>query len=1154
MEALIAADVRVNVQQLVSIAASDKKAELEVKVLAGCIHTKDEADRIVKAIEEITVGGFTEEHRATFSYVDGLRVNVEGADNIFKVCSTGSFRGIPLFVERKRKYFDVPGGVSGVSDMIDLPDLKLRFTLRHEEPLRKDFSGSPMDPKNHVRILSRKSWKTADGMLKIDMSLTKTKTKNHKTFADVLKQTPSFELEVEVVNKEAPAKTMVDAILRTVEPLLCAFQQSAFLLTEADTQRYRMEFEATKTRFVNPITMERGHIVADRPNNILTGYTVTNKADGERSFLVVARDRRLIRITPSGKITWTGITANKDDHLGDIVDGEYLADRNLFCIFDVYVFRTKRVDRLPLMTTDDDVKKNPRKSRLGCASLFVDDLRKEFKASLTKTPFRVETKMFLAGDGAAMEQAINRLLDVKFEYPTDGLIFTPRASPVAPVEERNGSTWLRVYKWKPPTQNSIDFLVRYKSAETYDPVADARVFKGTLYISRNAGTDIIYPCETITGEYTPPELPADLKVLAQTRDRVPSPFQPSAPRSPNASEILIPLNGKGIPVDIEGNKVDDNTIIECARDTTMGRWMIMRTRYDKTYQYRVKGEPNYGNDISVAESIWTNIHNPVTEEMIRKVVTSPPSSTFEDDLYYHDAIGSRDRVFRDVREFHNSIKEKLYTSNIKRGDTLLELAVGRGGDLHKWRKTKPSKIVGIDLSLSNLEAPRQGACVRYLHEMKKSKLPPVLFIAADMTLPLMAQDNRYLKMLDNRESAPTPYLKQFAGLSTFDVISCQMAMHYACESEATFRTFVGNLTRHGKGLYFGTCLDGQAVYSLLLGNKGRRFLSGGTQTFGEFTKEYSDNDRWTEEFGRAIVVKLESFERPAKEFLVPFGKVVEIMKENGYDLVSTTMFSDFYAQQKDYVFGADHQAFSFLHRGFVFKRAEPAAAAPAASAPAEAPATAPAEAPAEAPVEEVTAPVEEVTAPAAPAAAKATAPRRTKMIRQQGGELPEIVFFFSGNPALNEYKEFSNMHEAPMQIGGITFPTVEHYYQWSKAKQFGAEEIATKILKTPSAKSVKALGQKVTPYDDEAWKGKRREVMMTALNAKFSQHPDILKKLNSTGTKTIAEANPRDKYWGIGTSAETSFAKNPSRWKGENMMGKLLEDVRTRMDTTTTAT
>ena len=1140
MEALIAADVRANVQQLISIAAADKKAELEVKVLAGRIHTKDEADRVVKAIEEMTSGGFTEEHRATFSYPDGLRVNVEGVENIFKVCTTGSFRGIPLFVERKRKYFDVPGGISGVRDIIDLPDLKLRFTLRHEEPLRKDFSGSPMDPQNHVRILHRKSWKTADGMLKIDMSLTKTKTKTHKTFADVLKQTPSYELEVEVINKDAPPKMVAESIFRNVEPLLCAFQQSAFLLTESDMQRYKMEFEATKTRFVNPITMERGHIVADRPNNVLTGYTVTNKADGERSFLVVARDRRLIRITPSGKITWTGITANSDSHLGDTVDGEYLADRNLFCIFDTYVFRSKRVDRLPLMTTDDDVQKNPLKSRLGCASLFVDDLRKDFKASLTKMPFRVETKLFLAGDGAAMEQAINRLLDLKFEYPTDGLIFTPRASPVAPVTERKGSTWLRVYKWKPPTQNSIDFLVRYKPSDTYDPIMNTHVYKGTLYISRSAGSDTVYPCETMTGEYVPPELPADLKVLAQTQDRAPSPFQPSAPKAPNASEVLITLNGKGVPVDMEGHKVEDNTIIECSRDTTMGRWMIMRTRYDKTYQYRVLGLPNYGNDISVAESIWTNIHNPVTEEMIRTVVSNPPDSTFGDDLYYNDSIETRDRVFRDVRDFHNKIKEALYHATIKPGDTLLELAVGRGGDLHKWRKTKPSKVVGIDLSLSNLEAPRQGACVRYLHEMTKTKLPPVLFIAADMTLPLMEQDNRYLRMLDKREPAPTPYLEKFAGLTTFDVISCQMAMHYACETEETFRTFVGNLTRHGKGLYFGTCLDGQAVYSLLLGNKGHIFRSG-TQVFGEFTKEYSDNEGWTEEFGRAIVVKLESFERPAKEFLVPFGKVVDILKENGYELVSTTMFSDSYAQQKDYVFGADHQAFSFLHRSFVFKRVE----VPKPVVEEEAPEV-------EVPTMEVEEKKEEVVTEKKEAA-PATPAKKKKIIKVKV-ELPEIVFFFSGNPALNDHKEFSNMHEAPMQIGGITFPTVEHYYQWSKAKQFGDEEIATKILKTPSAKSVKALGQKVKPYDDEAWKSKRQSVMLTALDAKFMQHPDLLKKLIDTGDKLIAEANPRDKYWGIGTSAETSKAKDPARWPGENMMGKLLDDIRTRLNPTMTAT
>jgi hypothetical protein len=108
-------------------------------------------------------------------------------------------------------------------------------------------------------------------------------------------------------------------MLRTVEPLLAAFQQSAFLITESDLQRYRMDLEATKMRFINPVTMERRHILADRPNNILTGYTVTNKADGERCFLVVARDKHVLRWSRDGRIAWTGLVATKDTHVGDIL-------------------------------------------------------------------------------------------------------------------------------------------------------------------------------------------------------------------------------------------------------------------------------------------------------------------------------------------------------------------------------------------------------------------------------------------------------------------------------------------------------------------------------------------------------------------------------------------------------------------------------------------------------------------------------------------------------------------------------------------------------------------------------------------------------------------------------------------------------------------
>ena len=1142
MEALIPTRVRSDINEMVSIAAKDEHAELEVKVLAGQVTTKDVADRIVRAIESITSGGVVEEHRATFSYSDGLRVHVAEPESILKVCQTGSFRNIPLTVERKRKYFDKTAGRG--TDLIDIPDLKLRFTLRHEEQLRKDFSGAPMDPASHVRILHRKSWTTPDKAVRIDMSMVKSKTKQTKTFADILKQTPSYELEVEILDK---SKGTLKSLIGAVEPLLAAYQQSAFLLTDSDQQRYKMEYEAMKIRFVQPVTMERRHILASRPHNVLSGYTVTNKADGERSFLVVARDKRLIRLTRSGQVTWTGITAIKDIHVGDVLDGEYLTDRNIFCIFDVYQFRGKSTMRLPLMTSDDDILTEPLKSRLGCASLFVDDLRKEFTVLPSRTPLRVETKMFLAGNGPAMQKAINTLLDTTFEYPTDGLVFTPRNSPVAPVTDRKGDTWLRVYKWKPADQNSIDFLVRFTTQDSYDPVLKQRVVKGTLFVGRSPGSDLVYPCETLTGEYKPPRLPDDLQVLAEAREYAPSPFQPSLPKAPDASEILIPVNARGIPTDEEGKRVEDNTIIECARNVDTQRWVVMRTRYDKTYQYRVLKQAQFGNDSTVADNIWTNIHNPVTDAMIRGIVDTPADDTSEDDLYYRDSLEARDRTMKDIMSFHNKVKEALYQSTIKQGDTLLELAVGRANDLHKWRKTRPSRVVGVDLSQSNLEAPRQGACARYLGELSKitgGKLPPALFIQADMTQPLLEQDNRYLKMLDRREPAPTEYLQKFVGLTDFDVISCQMAMHYACESEESFRTFVGNLTRHGKGTFFGTCLDGAAVYSLLLGKPSHTFRAGsggpvgagaGGQIFGEFTKEYADGEGWTEEFGKAITVKLESFERPVQEFLLPFGRVTEILKENGFDLVRTSTFGDHYGEQTDYTLTGDQQAFSFLHRTFVFKRAS---LAPPKAKPA---------------VEEK----QEVVIPTATLAEPvAEEPKKKKLIKAKVTAEPtkavetkavEPVFFFFGNPALNDTKEFSNLFEAKMMIDGINFPTVEHYFQWAKARQFGDVEIQAKILKTSSPKTAKSLGKKVTGFKEEEWNEKKETVMKTALKAKFTQHPDLLTKLRETDDRPIAEADPRSKEWGIGTSADTSKAKDPARWPGKNKMGKLLMELRTEL-------
>jgi ribA/ribD-fused uncharacterized protein len=50
----------------------------------------------------------------------------------------------------------------------------------------------------------------------------------------------------------------------------------------------------------------------------------------------------------------------------------------------------------------------------------------------------------------------------------------------------------------------------------------------------------------------------------------------------------------------------------------------------------------------------------------------------------------------------------------------------------------------------------------------------------------------------------------------------------------------------------------------------------------------------------------------------------------------------------------------------------------------------------------------------------------------------------------------------------------------------------------------------------------------------------------ATKDRVLAEANPRDSYWGIGTSADTAPAQKGT-WKGQNWMGKMLMELRTEL-------
>jgi hypothetical protein len=508
MESFVTPQMMSTLAEFVKIAKANPKVEVECKLLSGLVQTKDVADRIMRAAETISFQTKSEEPYLTISYPGDTRVTIRSAENVHKVCMTNSLRGSPLDVERKERY--------GGKDILELPDISSKMTLRTETHLKKDSDANPNDPKAFIRLITRKSYLTRNNLFQIDISMVKSKSKNAKTLRDVLKEQHKYEVEIEFIDKSTKLEEseIAKELLMIVTELSKAYYETPFLLSVPMLEKYGKEFDESRNKFYNIITMLRKHIRPENPYNVTKGYTVTNKADGERSGLYVSKDLKVLKITASGRIAWTGITANTNTYAGDFLDGEYIPEKNLFCIFDVYRFQNKDVKNLPLMTTDDELTSAPLKSRLGCANEFVKALRTDFTNQPTMTPMRIETKLFLAGDGIAMEQAIQKMLDTKFEYETDGLIFTPRSSPVAPAEDTKGATWLRVYKWKPADQNSIDFLVRFTDNPIkFDPVLNTNVREGELYVSRNAGDVFFYPRQTMNGEYIQRGLPSELNKL-----------------------------------------------------------------------------------------------------------------------------------------------------------------------------------------------------------------------------------------------------------------------------------------------------------------------------------------------------------------------------------------------------------------------------------------------------------------------------------------------------------------------------------------------------------------------------------------------------------------------------------------------------------------
>jgi ribA/ribD-fused uncharacterized protein len=165
----------------------------------------------------------------------------------------------------------------------------------------------------------------------------------------------------------------------------------------------------------------------------------------------------------------------------------------------------------------------------------------------------------------------------------------------------------------------------------------------------------------------------------------------------------------------------------------------------------------------------------------------------------------------------------------------------------------------------------------------------------------------------------------------------------------------------------------------------------------------------------------------------------------------------------------------------------------------------------------------------------------------RGGDTFEYLLFYGHEPSPDGRLSdscFSQWWESPFELEGGRYRTAEHWMMAAKARLFGDEEALAKILAADSPAKAKKLGRAVRGFDEGRWKSARFDLVTRGNVAKFSSTPELRNHLLGSAEMILVEASPWDTIWGIGLSTSSPAARDPSRWRGSNLLGFALVRAR----------
>jgi hypothetical protein len=368
-----------------------------------------------------------------------------------------------------------------------------------------------------------------------------------------------YEIEMEILTEGDIDEKIIS---QNVMQLYCAVygilqtkQKNVFLIKETEKAVVLESYKRlTNSSYFIGAQAETLHI-STVPKLYKEGYAVTDKADGERFFLLVNEVGEVYLINSNFRnIKKTQIFLELKNCL---LDGEiiyYESQSISFYAFDILFYKGQDLRGKSEFTLTKRI-------------ALTNEVTLKVREKVVTPHYNFYTKNYIIYNVFLGSRLILEA-ESQFPYKLDGLIFTPLGAPYP-----KGKKWPDLLKWKPPHQTTVDFYSKRRGGNEWElyvrkPDSGQQKVVLTLFDSslETTGRDEL-TCATTT---------FDDNVLDQ----------------------------------ITGQPFKTDTVIEYAfRDK---KWVPLRTRYDKTDLY---GNP-MPNFYTVAIDVWKSITNPVTKSFL----------------------------------------------------------------------------------------------------------------------------------------------------------------------------------------------------------------------------------------------------------------------------------------------------------------------------------------------------------------------------------------------------------------------------------------------------------------------------------------------------------------------------------------------------------